>query len=92
MLITQHLLTLRSILLVLQDMAVHASRPYSANSVLGVYRSLTMLPEEELALRHNPPADYPFSTVNWRQAIDAYAAGMGSTVLVQRALSVPGTL
>lgn len=72
-----HLVTFPLPLLLLQDLAVHASRPYPANSVLGVYRSLTMLPAEELALRHNPPPDYPFSTANWRQAIDAYAAGMG---------------
>ena len=42
-----------------------------------------MLPTEELALRHNPPAGYPHSTVKWRQAIDAYAAGEGMAT-VQR--------
>lgn len=64
-----------------QDVTVHASRPFSANSVIGVYRSLTMLPSEELVLRHNPPAQYSHSTVNWRQALDAYAAGMKGIML-----------
>ena len=72
---------------------MHASRLYPANSVLGVYRSLTMLPAEELVLRHNPPADYPHSTVNWRQAIDAYAAGKGSwwrSVIARHPMNHPG--
>jgi len=53
---------------------VHATHPLSAGSVLGVYRSMTMLPSEELHLRHHPPESYPKSTAHWRQAIDAYAA------------------
>jgi len=60
--------------LLLQDNAVHATRPLAAGSVVGVYRSMTMLPSEELHLRHNPPESYPKSTAHWRQAIDAYAA------------------
>ena len=58
----------------LQDNAVHVTRPLAAGSVLGVYRSMTMLPSEELHFRHNPPESYPKSTAHWRQAIDAYAA------------------
>ncbi len=53
---------------------MHATHPLSAGSVLGVYRSMTMLPSEELHLRHHPPESYPKSTAHWRQAIDAYAA------------------
>jgi len=58
----------------LQDNAVHATHPLSAGSVLGVYRSMTMLPSEELHFRHHSPDSYPKSTAHWRQAIDAYAA------------------
>ena len=35
---------------------------------------MTMLPAEELVMRHNPPEAYPLSTAHWRQAVDAYAA------------------
>ena len=53
---------------------MHTTQPLTAGTVLGVYRSMTMLPSEELHLRHNPPDSYPRSTPHWRQAIDAYAA------------------
>ena len=56
---------------------MHATRPLAAGSVLGVYRSMTMLPSEELHFRHNPPESYPKSTAHWRQAVDAYAAELG---------------
>ena len=42
--------------------------------MLGFYRSLAMLPAEELKVRHNPPDSYPLTTAHWRQSIDAYAA------------------
>ena len=58
----------------LQDLAFHAARPFPAGRALGVYRSMTMLPAEELVMRHNPPDAYPLSTAHWRQAVDAYAA------------------
>ncbi len=60
--------------LLLQDNSVHATHPLAACSVLGVFCSMTMLPSEELHLRHHPPKSYPKSTAHWRQAIDAYAA------------------
>ena len=53
---------------------MHATHPLPAGRVLGVYVSMTMLPSEELHLRHHPPESYPKNTAHWRQAIDAYAA------------------
>ena len=57
-----------------KDLAVHATQPFPANSVLGVYRCIAITGSEELDLKYNSPEEYTGCNAQWRQALDMYAA------------------
>lgn len=57
-----------------QDMAVHATKPFGPQAVLGVYRCITITAGEEPDLKYNVPEAYPHCSAQWRQSVDMYAA------------------
>ena len=57
-----------------QDTAVHATKPFKAHAVLGVYRCITITASEEPDLKYNVPEAYPHCSAQWRQCVDMYAA------------------
>ena len=64
-----------------KDLAVHATQPFPANAVLGVYRCIAITTSEEFDLKYNSPEEYTDCNAQWRQALDMYAAEIAPPVL-----------
>lgn len=62
-----------------KDLAVHATQPFPANSVLGVYRCIAITSTEEFDLKYNTQ-EYTECHAQWRQALDMYAAEIAPPV------------
>ena len=63
-----------------KDLAVHATRPFPAHSVLGVYRCIAITNSEEFELKYNTPEEFIDCNAQWRQALDMYAAEIAPPV------------
>ena len=63
-----------------KDLAVHATQPFPADSVLGVYRCIAFTKSEKSSMKHSTPEGYTGCNAKWRQALDMYAAEIAPPV------------